>query len=115
MHQQKKFTSALITPKKPAASVSLQTAACDEGRHQSLDPHRPEGIEFEPHYKVNHIARMWGFSRETIRKLFKDEPGVLRLGRAESRFRRGYESLSIPESVMRSVHHRLRQRTGRSA
>jgi len=115
LNQQKKFPSVPSIPKKPVASVSLQAAAWDEGDTQSIDPRRPEGIEFEPHYKVNQIAQMWGFSRETIRRLFKDEPGVVRIGRPETRFRRGYESLSVPESVMRSVHRRLRRATGRSA
>ncbi len=76
---------------------------------------RPDGIEFERHLKVNEIAQMWGCSRETIRRLFQDEPGVVRIGHEETRFRRRYTCLRIPESVMRSVHRRLRQRTRRSA
>ena len=44
MNQQKKFPSAPIIHKKPAASVSLQAASCDGGA-QSIDPPRPEGVE----------------------------------------------------------------------
>ena len=98
-------------------AAAFQTKKVDQplSWSQEQEALRPEGIEFEPHFKVAQIAKIWGFSRETIRRLFKDEPGVIRLGRSESRFRRGYESLSIPESVVRLVHCKLRQKTRRSA
>ena len=41
--------------------------------------------------------------------LFRDEPGVPKLTRPGNRSKRGYTSLSIPESVLEAVHQRLSQ------
>lgn len=59
---------------------------------------------FEPHYRVGELAKQWGLGRETVRKLVKDELGVLkiRLGRNKAN-----TSYSIPESVARRIHTRL--------
>ena len=70
----------------------------------------PPGIEFEPHFTVQQVAKMWNFGVDKVRELFQNEPGVLREGHDESRFRRAYYSLRIPESVVRRVHARLRVR-----
>jgi hypothetical protein len=50
---------------------------------------------------------MWGLSRQTICRIFEDEPGVMKYGRAETRFKRKYCSLIIPQSVVMRVHQRL--------
>ena len=59
---------------------------------------------FEKHYSVKEIAKMWGYSRETIRQIFVNEKGVLRIGRPETRFKRKYWRISIPESVLVRVY-----------
>lgn len=59
------------------------------------------------HFTPMELAEAWGVSPDTIRKLFRDEPGVLKLGRAGSRFRRSYFSLRIPQEVAERVHRRL--------
>ena len=59
----------------------------------------------EKHYTVQQVAKMWGYSDETIRRLFKDEKGVLKIGRAGTRFRRQRWQMSIPESVLIRVHN----------
>ncbi len=41
------------------------------------------------HFSPAELAEAWGLSLETIRKLFRNEPGVLKIGRSPSRFRRG--------------------------
>jgi hypothetical protein len=46
----------------------------------------------------------------TIRRLFRDEPGVVRLGAAGRRRKKDYFTLYIPESVVRRVHLRLTAR-----
>jgi len=33
----------------------------------------------ERHYRVGDLARMWGLGRETVRKLVKDDPGVIKV------------------------------------
>lgn len=61
----------------------------------------------ERHYSVSAVADMWNLSRDVVRKLFEDEPGVLVLGNDGSRIKRGYHTLRIPESIMERVHRRL--------
>ncbi len=67
-------------------------------------------IELERHYTVAEVAKMWSFSKEKTRLLFMNEPNVLKIGFDETRFKRGYHSIRIPESVVRAVHRRLRNR-----
>ena len=63
----------------------------------------------EKHYRVRELASLWGFSDNTIIRLFASEPGVIRL---ESRaLKRKYTTLSIPESVASRVHERLGQKS----
>ena len=59
---------------------------------------------FEKHYRVGELATLWGLGRETIRKLVKDDPGVIkiRLGPKKS-----HTSYSIPESAAQRIHTRL--------
>lgn len=54
----------------------------------------------EPHYTVAEIADQWKLSRDTVRKIFAKEAGVLVVGE-------GYQTLRIPESVKARVHRRL--------
>lgn len=62
---------------------------------------------FEKHYSVKEIRTMWGYSAETIRKLFRNEKGVLKIGSPETRFKRKRWQISVPESVLIRVHQRL--------
>ena len=59
---------------------------------------------FERHYRVGELAKLWGVGRETVRQLFINEPGVIRirLGRKKKN-----TVLSIPQSVAERVHTRL--------
>ena len=76
-------------------------------------PSRPEpGIEVsnlmtDKHYSPDELADLWGVSAETIRSIFRDEPGVLKIGKAGAAWKRGYVTLRIPESVAERVHTRL--------
>src|SRR4249919_1635872 len=51
----------------------------------------------EKHYRVRELATLWGFSDNTIIRIFASEPGVIRLESGVGR--RKYTTLSIPESV----------------
>jgi hypothetical protein len=65
-------------------------------------------VSDEQHFTVPEVAALWRVSKETVRKMFLEEPGVLKFGHAEQ-FRarkRQYVSLRIPHSVMRAVHRR---------
>lgn len=60
----------------------------------------------EKHYTVREVAALWGVCEDTVRDLFRDEPGVLRLGHGDLRRKRRYFQMRIPESVLRRVHDR---------
>ena len=61
----------------------------------------------EKHYSVTEIAKLWGLSENTIRRMFMGEPGVVEWGGEETRFKRAYKTMRIPESVLQRVHRRL--------
>jgi transcriptional regulator GlxA family with amidase domain len=66
-------------------------------------------LALEKHYSVSELAQLWQLSEKTIRRMFLDEPGVVKWGHEEKRFKRAYMTLRIPESVVQRVHRRLRQ------
>ncbi len=59
---------------------------------------------FEKHYRIAELARIWGLGRETVRKLIKDDPGVIkiRMGR-----KKAHTVYTVPESAARRIHTRL--------
>jgi hypothetical protein len=59
----------------------------------------------ERHYRVRELATLWGFSANTIIRLFATEEGVIRL--VSGIGKRKYVTLSIPESIALRVHERL--------
>lgn len=63
----------------------------------------------EQHRSVKQLAKLWGFSEFTIREIFSNEGGVIRIVRPENTRtgKRGYTSLRIPDSVARRVHERI--------
>lgn len=58
---------------------------------------------FEVHYTPQQIAELWCIDANTIRRLFIDEPGVLRLGNSH-RGKRSYVTLRIPAGVVERVY-----------
>jgi hypothetical protein len=56
------------------------------------------------HYRILDLAGRWGLSREKVRLLIKDEPGVMRfkLGR-----KKAHTTYSVPESVAARIYARL--------
>ena len=66
---------------------------------------------FEMHYTVQEIAEKWHLSEKVVRNLFREEPGVIRIDSEERRFKRGYCTIRIPESVVQKVHMRLGHRS----
>ena len=61
----------------------------------------------EKHFTPAELAKAWGLSAETIRQIFRMEPGVLRIGNANNKETRDYLTLRIPQSVAVRVHARL--------
>ncbi len=70
-------------------------------RHTTVEPLPPPMMAYgERHYSVTDIASLWGLSRDSVRRLFRREPGVLAIGER-------YVTLRIPASVLERVHRRL--------
>jgi len=61
----------------------------------------------ERHFTVAELSKRWFFSENTIRRLFSQEPGVVRIARPQTRSKRGYTSMRIPERIAERVHRRL--------
>jgi hypothetical protein len=70
------------------------------------DKMNPAFSATEQHFTPQQLAELWGVSAETIREIFRDEPGVLKIGSTGARYKRGYQTLRIPLSVAERVHTR---------
>jgi len=59
-----------------------------------------DSTTFERHYRVGELAKLWSLGRETVRKLVKDDPGVIkiRMGR-----KKAHTVYSVPR-VRRATH-----------
>jgi predicted transcriptional regulator len=60
----------------------------------------------ERHFSVKDVATMWGLSPAAIRRMFRNEPGVLRFGKEKPGHQRDYVTLRIPESIVERVYRR---------
>jgi hypothetical protein len=58
----------------------------------------------EKHYRVGELAELWNLGRETIRKLVKDDPDVVKIRQGRKKVHTTY---SVPESAARRIHTRL--------
>jgi hypothetical protein len=72
----------------------------------TLDDLEQSQITQERHYTPDELSGLWGVSAETVRNVFREEPGVLRL-QQPTKGKRQYVLLRIPESVAERVHRRL--------
>lgn len=62
---------------------------------------------FEPHFSPQDLAGLWKLDDSTIRRMFMDEPGVLKIGKqARRNGKREYVTLRIPASVAKRVYNR---------
>ena len=93
--------------------MNLEPEALTSGHatfHQSIpltDAMQTGAISLEHHCSVGELAKRWGWSENTIRRLFRKEPGVLKIVHPETRQKRRYTSIRIPERVAQRVHQRL--------
>ena len=64
---------------------------------------------FEQHFEPSELAKLWRLDATTIRRMFQDEPGVLKIGKSNRRDgKRDYVTLRIPKNVAERVY---RERT----
>jgi hypothetical protein len=60
---------------------------------------------FERHFTPRDLAEIWKLDETTIRRIFQDLPGVMKIGKANRRDgKRDYVTLRIPESVASRVY-----------
>jgi hypothetical protein len=60
----------------------------------------------EYHFSVKELAENWGLSQVKIRRMLRNEPGVLRFGAEKKGHHREYVTLRIPASVAERVYQR---------
>jgi hypothetical protein len=77
------------------------------GSHRSGSEDGRQDPALEKHYSVLEVAKLWSLSENTVRRMFMGEPGVVEWGSEETRFKRAYKTMRIPESVLQRVHRRL--------
>ena len=63
-----------------------------------------DSTTFERHYRVGELAKLWSLGRETVRKLVKDDPGVIKIRMGPKKSHTVY---SVPESAAKRIHTRL--------
>jgi hypothetical protein len=100
--------SARLLPFQAKGSKTREqsTVACEKG----IERERGNLImvsALERHYSPREIAEMWGWSVKSVIRRFYNEPGVLKVERPETRSKRRYSQITIPESVLLRVHERL--------
>jgi DeoR/GlpR family transcriptional regulator of sugar metabolism len=61
-------------------------------------------VATEKHFSVAELAALWKVSSDTIRRIFAEMPGVLKIGHGPSKKARKYVTLRIPESVATRQH-----------
>jgi hypothetical protein len=73
-----------------------------------VKPQNPAVSVEEKHFTPDELAELWACSPQTIRNLFDNEPGVLRIpSQRPGKRARKYTSIKIPESVAERIHKRL--------
>ena len=61
-------------------------------------------VALERHLSVAEVAQQWGVSRDTARRIFQDLSGVLRIGHRQTKHKRKYMTLRVPERIVREQH-----------
>jgi transcriptional regulator GlxA family with amidase domain len=79
----------------------------DVSRGSSIGSVGASDPALERHYSVYELTKLWGLSERTVRRIFSEEPGVVKWGSEERRYKRAYVTLRIPETVVQRVHRRL--------
>ena len=89
-------------PKKPCRAATAATPRPEDGLGATIDQ--------DQHYTPGELGKLWHHSPNTIRRVFADEPGVLRIPSPRllrNPRRRQHVQLRIPARVAQRVHARL--------
>ena len=90
----------------PAGSGRRNSVPSESSNPQLPVPAVGGSKETEPHSTPKQLADLWGLDQSTVRRIFRDEPGVLKIPHLRRRGKRDYVSLRIPASVAARVHER---------
>lgn len=70
--------------------------------------------QIEQHFTVAEIADKWKLSDNTVRRIFRNEPGVIKIGQGSrlvgKRYKRRHFVLRVPQSVFLRVLDRMTKR-----
>ena len=95
------WTPGAKPPKQPTISLGRGRSFTYQGKtYKNL-------IVDEKHFSPSDLAKAWGVNVETIRNVFREEPGVVKIGAKLPSHKRSYLTLRIPQSVAVRVHKRL--------
>jgi hypothetical protein len=75
--------------------------------HGVAVPSKPQCAIEGPYYTVKEIAALLKLSPDTVRRLFRNEPGVLALGNTGRRGKRRHVTLRIPQAVLEQVYQQI--------
>ena len=68
----------------------------------------------ERHFSAQELGESWGISPAKVRRLFKEEAGVVLIGtpsrRLGRKLKRAYFTMRIPESVAVRVYERMKKK-----
>jgi len=96
---------------EPASIDQVTSTALAETTGRELSAGIMPGLAGERHFTPKELAGLWKLSETKIRRLFQNEPGVLRIGepsrRVGRKLKRSYFTMRIPESVAIRVHRQL--------
>jgi len=85
---------------------SAEKSSFGDANPRCSDDPTTAGLSVERHYSVEEIAELWNLSKDAVRRIFRDVPGVLVIGANshERGKRRRYITLRVPQSVLEKVH-----------
>jgi hypothetical protein len=66
-----------------------------------------QAVVDEPKLTPQQVAKLYGLHPSKVRRIFVDEPGVIRIGHSATRQKKQYFSLRIPLSVVVRVFDRM--------
>ena len=75
-------------------------------RPEDLNPKLGQAVD-DKHFTPAQLAAAWAVHVKVIRNLFRDEPGVLKIGDRSPKHKRQYLTLRIPKEVAERVHKKL--------
>lgn len=59
---------------------------------------------FERHFSIGTLAELWGYSEDTVIRMFEAVPGLMKVGTEPGKGRRPRMTMRIPESIAMKVY-----------